>query len=167
MIILSKFKKYHGSISDMVNKQDDIISQNDEMIEQQEQINNNLENITAILNDNTFNESNITDKLPSPPTNEDITENGFNNIFDTLRRTFTTNSDTSLIFHIPFTDGDIIIPANLTENIVPEIIKNLIRLVYWYFISRYIVKDISSYIEKAKNGTITDGTDTNIKTDML
>ena len=40
-------------------------------------------------------------------------------------------------------------------------------MVYWYFIARFIVKDIASYIEKAKSGDIFSSSDTNIKTDML
>lgn len=130
-------------------------------------INNNTNEINNFLQDDTYDENSILDNMPENNMN-DITAQGIDNIFTTLRQAFTNDSAIDFVFVIPFTNGDEIrIPATLTENIVPDIIKNLIRLVYWFLISRYIIKDIASYIDKTKSGDILSHTDTNIKTEML
>lgn len=134
----------------------------------QQRIDNGVSNIDSFLNDDKTDTSTITDNMPSAPDLENPTENGFNNIFDTLRSAFTGQNYRDLEFEIPFTNGKkITIPSNLTEQHVPTTIVVLIRMVYWFFISRFIVKDIAGYVEKAKSGDIFDSKESNIKTDML
>ena len=129
---------------------------------------NTINDMSNFMQNDNYSSDSITDNMPNADDFQDITENGFDNIFTTLRNTFTSNNYQDVVFTIPFTNGkSITLPSNLTENIIPTAIKTLIQMVYWYFISRFIVKDIAGYIEKAKSGDIFNSSDTNIKTDML
>lgn len=133
-----------------------------------EEITNSINNINDFMQNDSFSSDSITDNMPSSEQFQDITESGFDNIFTTLKNAFTSDNYQDVEFVVPFSNGQkITIPSNLTENIIPTAIKTLIQMVYWYFIARFIVKDIASYIEKAKSGDIFSSSDTNIKTDML
>lgn len=126
------------------------------------------DNINGFLQNSDYDPNSIINSMPSSSSYNDVTSSGVDNIFTTLRNTFTSNNYTDFVFTVPFTNGKTItIPSTLTENIIPETIKNIIQMVYWFMISRYIIKDIASYIEKAKSGDIFTKSDTNIKTDML
>lgn len=129
---------------------------------------NSINDMSDFMQDDSFSSDSITDSMPSSDEFQDVTESGFDNIFTTLRNAFTSDNYQDVEFVVPFSNGQkITIPSNLTENIIPTAIKTLIQMVYWYFIARFIVKDIASYIEKAKSGDIFSSSDTNIKTDML
>lgn len=129
---------------------------------------NTINDMSDFMQDDNFSSDTITDNMPNSNDFQNITENGFDNIFTTLRNTFTSSNYQDVVFTVPFSNGQTItLPSNLTENIIPIAIINLIQMVYWYFIARFIVKDIASYIEKAKSGDIFNSSDTNIKTDML
>lgn len=129
---------------------------------------NSINDMSNFMQDDNFSSDTITNNMPSSDEFQDITESGFDNIFTTLRNAFTSDNYQDVVITVPFSNGQTItIPSNLTENIIPTAIKTLIQMVYWYFIARFIVKDIASYIEKAKSGDIFSSSDTNIKTDML
>lgn len=147
-----------NNITNTINNQTTII---------QEQT-NTINDMSNFMQDDSFSSDSITNNMPNSDNFNDITSNGFDNIFTTLRNTFTSDNYQDVEFVVPFSNGQkIIIPSNLTENIIPIAVKTLIQMVYWYFIARFIVKDIASYIEKAKSGDIFSSSDTNIKTDML
>lgn len=129
---------------------------------------NSINNMSDFMQDDDFSSDTITDNMPSSDEFQDITQSGFDNIFTTLRNAFTGENYQDVEFIVPFSNGQkITLPSNLTDNIIPDAIKTLIQMVYWYFIASFIVKDIASYIEKAKSGDIFSSSDTNIKTDML
>lgn len=147
-----------NDITNVINNQTTII---------QEQT-NTINDMSNFMQDDSYSSDSITDNMPNNDEFQDVTENGFDNIFTTLRNAFTSDNYQDVVFTVPFSNGQTItLPSNLTENIIPTAIKALIQMVYWYFIARFIVKDIASYIEKAKSGDIFTSSDTNIKTDML
>lgn len=151
--------------SQAINELNNTIINQTTIIQQQTNTINDMSNF--MQNDN-YSTNTITDNMPNSNEYQDITESGFDNIFTTLRNTFTSDNYQDVVFTIPFTNGKTItLPSNLTENIVPETIKTLIQMVYWFIIARFIVKDIAKYIENAKSGDIFSTSDTNIKTDML
>lgn len=157
-----------SQMSTMIQTQQQVADNTAEMIEQQEQIKEEINELNEFLSDTTTDNNTITDNMPSSNEYQDITESGFDNIFTTLRNTFTSTNYTDVVFTVPFSNGQTItLPSNLTENIIPNAIKVLIQMVYWFMISRFIVKDIAKYIENAKSGDIFNSSDTNIKTDML
>lgn len=129
---------------------------------------NTINDMSNFMQDDSYSSDSITDNMPNNDEFQDVTENGFDNIFTTLKNAFTSDNYQDVVFTVPFSNGQTItLPSNLTENIIPTAIKTLIQMVYWYFIARFIVKDIANYIEKAKSGDIFTSSDTNIKTDML
>ena len=129
---------------------------------------NAINDMSNFMQDDNFSSDSITNNMPNSNEFNDITENGFDNIFNTLRNTFTSSNYQDVVFVVPFSNGQTItLPSDLTEKIVPTAIASLIQMVYWYLIARFIVKDIARYIEKAKSGDIFNSSDTNIKTDML
>lgn len=129
---------------------------------------NAINNMSDFIQDDTYTTDSIVDNMPNSELYNDITESGFDNIFTVLRNTFTSSNYTDVVFTVPFSHNQTItIPSDLTERIVPDLILNLIQIVYWFLIARFILKDISKYIENAKSGDIFSTSDTNIKTDML
>lgn len=102
------------------------------------------------------------------PTN-DITESGFDNIFQQFYDAFTSDQKKKINIPIPFAnknitfDSDFLYDALGHDSWIVDTMK-----VFWLFlVSLYVVKDVEKYIEKMKNGDIVSTTDTNIKTDML
>lgn len=157
-----------SQMSDLIDTQQEVADNTAEMIQQQEEIKEGIDDLNEFLSDDTTDSTTITDNMPTNDDFQDVTESGFDNIFTTLRNAFTSDNYQDLEFIVPFSNGQkITLPSNLTENIIPTAIKTLIQMVYWYFISRFIVKDIAGYIEKAKSGDVFNSSDTNIKTDML
>lgn len=163
------------SIDSLVSSQNAMLSQQqqtnenlNEIKEQQEQISQGIDDLNNFLNDDNVNSSEITDNMPNSDDYENITQSGFDNIFTTLRNTFTGTVTQDIVLDIPFSNGQtIILSSDVVSNVLPSSLVVIIQSVYWFFISRFIVKDIALYIDKAKSGDIFESSDTNIKTDML
>lgn len=132
------------------------------------ELNNTQQETNDFLKDDTYDKNDIVSNMPSSDEYSDPTSSGFDNIFTSFRNAFTTNDVQSVIFEIPNSNGQTIeIRADLVSSHVPSPILLLIQSFYWFLICRYILKDISSTVEKAKSGEILDSNDGNIKTDLL
>lgn len=130
-------------------------------------LNNSQQETNNFLKDDTIDDNEIVSNMPTFGDYFDPSESGIGNIFNSLRTAFTTNQQgQDVVFPLPH-GGSIVIPANVTSSKIPPLLVGLIRSVYWFLIARYIIKDVSSYVEKAKSGEILDSTDGNIKTDLL
>lgn len=124
---------------------------------------------TEVITDTNI-DSNLPSNLPSDNT-QDTTTSGINNIFDFLKNAFTTGTAKDIVIPIPFTNKNFTIQANFLQNILSKTdfawVSNIINLFWWYVISVFIVKDISSKFTKIKGGDIENIQDNNIKEDML
>lgn len=135
-------------------------------------VNNNISNVDNSVKDvnNSINNSDVnvdSSTLPSDNTN-DITEGGFNNIFNQIYTTFTSNTSKDLVITIPFTNKSFTINvANVYSNVNLGFVKTLIEAFWYFVISYFIVKDISKKINKIKSGDIEHVEDDNIKEDLL
>lgn len=105
--------------------------------------------------------------LPSDNT-QDITEEGFNSIFNKIYNAFTSNSSNNLIVTIPFTNKSFTISADTVYGSSDlGLVKTLMQAFWYYVISYFIVKDIGKKINKIKSGDIEHVQEDNIKEDML
>lgn len=140
---------------------DAIIATNDKIDKTNEKLDNVNNNIT---NNNVSADSST---LPTDNTN-DITEDGFNNIFTQLYNTFTSGAAKDVVVNVPFTNKSFTINVssvygNADLGLVSVLIKS-----FWYFtICYFIVTDISHKINKIKSGDIEHVQSDNIKEDML
>ena len=80
---------------------------------------------------------------------------------------FTTDDANDFVFTIPNSTQSITIPANYIESHLPESIIVLIRLFYWYFISRYIMQDIFKTINNLRRGDVFNVQSEDVKADIL
>lgn len=105
--------------------------------------------------------------LPSDNT-QDITEDGFNNIFNMFYNTFTTKNSKDLVINIPFTNKSFTInSSNVYSGFDGGIVSTLINA-FWYFVTGlYIVKDVGRKINKIKSGNVEDIQSSNVKEDLL
>lgn len=149
-----------------------ILNSTNENKDQLANVNNNLSNIDNSINDmnNTITDSTVNapiNDLPKDNT-QDITDGGFNQIFELLRTTFTTSEPKDLVVQLPFVNKSFTInSANVYGNADLGIVKVLIQS-FWYFVFCYfIVKDISIKINKLKSGNIEDVQTDNVKEDIL
>lgn len=135
-------------------------------------INNGINNVNSSVNNlnDTINNDNVnvdSSTLPGDNTN-DITEGGFNNIFNQIYTTFTSGTSKDLVITIPFTDKSFTInAANVYGNVNLGFVKTLIEAFWYFVISYFIVKDISKKINKIKSGDIEHVEENNIKEDLL
>lgn len=131
---------------------------------------NNNNNNTQII-DNTLTDSNIdiNDGQLVTDNTEDITEDGFDNIFEMIRTAF-TGTPQSITFPIPFLDTNFTLQPNFLTNMLQSGgLGFMVTLVnaYWYFIiSRFILKKIHFIIEGLKEGEF-EQTTGNIKTEVF
>jgi len=76
-----------------------------------------------------------------------------------------------IVIPVPFTSESFVIQANFLQEILAktefEWVANIIHLFWWYVISAFIVKDVSSKFTKIKSGNVENIQDTNIKEEML
>lgn len=108
-----------------------------------------------------------TSTLPSDTT-QDITDAGFNSIFQQIYNTFTGGSAQDIVITIPFTNKSFTINANTVyggSNL--GFIRTLIESFWYFVISYFIVKDIGKKINKIKSGDIEHVQEDNIKEDLL
>lgn len=164
-----------NNINNLLADNDTIISQNEDMIEQQEAINENLENVNSNLEnlEDTITDTSVDDDsifLPSDNTS-DITSDGLNGIFTNIYNAFCTGQAQDIVFPIPFTNKNITLQSNYVRQMLQSNgsswIITIIEAFWWYLISRFIIKDITSKITKIKSGNIESIENTNIKGDML
>lgn len=138
------------------------IQQGNQLQEQQNQLQQEQNNF---LKDG--NVSSDGSNLPSDNT-QDITEDGFNSIFNKIYAAFTSNSSSSLVITIPFTGKSFTISANTVYGSANlGFVKTLIQAFWYFVISYFIVKDIGKKINKIKSGDIEHVQEDNIKEDML
>lgn len=105
--------------------------------------------------------------LPSDNT-QDITNDGFNGIFQQLYTTFTSGTAQDVVITIPFTNKSFTINANTVYGGADlGFIKTLIQTFWYFVISYFIVQDIGKKINKIKSGDIEHVQETNIKEDIL
>lgn len=131
---------------------------------QGQNITNSIDNLT-----NTITDDNVTvdSDLPTSDTN-DITLDGFNSIFDTIRNAFTTQNSADVVLPIPFTDKSITINySNVFGAFTFGVLSNIINAFWFFVVSLFIAKDIKYKINKIKSGNIEDVETSNIKGDLL
>lgn len=135
-------------------------------------INSNTEGIKNGINDvnNSIKDDNVNvdaSTLPGDNTN-DITESGFNNLFNKIYTTFTSGASKDLVVNVPFTEKSFVInSANVYGGADLGIVKVLIQSFWWFSISYFIVRDIGKKINKIKSGDIEHVEENNIKEDLL
>ena len=151
-------KKASGSLSNINNT----ISQGNQLQQQQNQLQQQQNDF--LKNDNVSSDGS---NLPSDNT-QDITEDGFNSIFNKIYAAFTSNSSNNLIVTIPFTNKSFTISADTVYGSANLGLVKTLMQAFWYFvISYFIVKDIGKKINKIKSGDIEHVQEDNIKEDML
>ena len=125
---------------------------------------------TAIQNTLTDNDTNnISNNDLVTDNTQDVTENGFTNIFSTLYNVFTSDNSKDIVLPIPFTGKSFTISKTTLFGDFSQLtwLENL-SSVFWYFIiSLFIVKDISKRFNKIKSGDIENVVNSNIKEDLL
>lgn len=138
-----------------------IVSTNEKL----DKTNQKLDDVNKNITDTNINAD--SSSLPTDNTH-DITENGFNNIFNLLYNTFTTQTAQDLVITIPFTKKSFTINSQTVYTGVDlGFVKTLIES-FWYFtISYFIVHDISKKINKIRSGDIENVQQDNIKEDLL
>lgn len=76
-----------------------------------------------------------------------------------------------IVIPVPFTGKNFVIKPNFLKTILAktefEWVYNIIQAFWWYVISAFIVKDVSSKFTKIKSGNVENIQDTNIKEEML
>lgn len=157
---LDLFKDYGFYIPES-SDQSDITAIRSNTEKTQQELNNINSNIT---NDNVNADSS---SLPSDNT-QDITDSGFNNIFQLIYNTFTTGTAQDLVINIPFTNKSFTInTSNVYGGANLGLVKILINAFWYFIISYFIVKDIGKKINKIKSGDIEHVQEDNIKEDLL
>lgn len=143
-----------------------------EYAEQSEQTRNQIQQSTTDINNN-INNNDVSDVDTSGITNADttvdITQDGFNSIFNTLQTYFTSNNGGSLTITLPFVNKTITISKATVFGNFKQLstIENFASLVWYFVISLYIVKSIQKMINKIKGGNLEDVVDNNVKADIL
>ena len=173
--LIKNTKDYTNSISSVksaIDKTNTIMGQvNDNIKNESKKIQDSIKNSTDSIN-NTITDSNVDDvpisDLPTDDT-KDITQDGFNNLFNTIENLFTTGKSVDVVIKIPFTDKSFTINANTVYGDTSKLgaVKSFIQAWYYFFISLFIVKDINKKINKIKSGNIENVQSDDIKADIL
>lgn len=143
-----------------------------EYAEQSEQTRYQIQQSTTDINNN-INNNDVSDVDTSGITNADttvdITQDGFNTIFNTLQTYFTSNNGGSLTITLPFVNKTITISKATVFGNFKQLstIENFASLVWYFVISLYIVKSIQKMINKIKGGNLENVVDNNVKADIL
>lgn len=135
-------------------------------------IKNSIEKSTTDINNNLNNNDTSeidTSGITNSDTTVDITQDGFNSIFNTLQTYFTSNNGGSMVLTIPFVNKSITISKSTVYGHFKQLstIENLASIVWYFVISLYIVKQVQKMINKIKSGNLEDVVDNNIKADIL
>lgn len=167
--ILSALITLHNDISSQVGQANII---NDSINQQGNNIMNSIDKSTTDINNN-LNNNDVSDVDTSGITNADttvdITQDGFNRIFNTLQTYFTSNNGGSLTLTLPFVNKSITISKATVFGNFKQLstIENYASLAWYFVISLYIVKSIQKMINKIKGGNLEDVVDNNVKADIL
>lgn len=144
-----------SSIGDNLNNVNNSISQGNQLQQEQNDF---------LKNDNVSVDSS---SLPSD-SSQDITEDGFNSIFQQIYNTFTGGAAQDVVITIPFTNKSFTINANTVYSGANlGFVKTLIEAFWYFLISYFIVQDIGKKINKIKSGDIEHVQEDNIKEDLL
>lgn len=155
-------KKLDNISAQIQAKQDEI---KNEVTKQGTEINNSVKNVDTSINNSDV--SADSSSLPSDSTT-DITADGFNNIFNQLYKTFTTQTAQDLVITIPFTKKSFTINSSTVYSGAKlGFVKTLIETFWYFVISYFIVQDIAKKINKIKSGDIENVQQDNIKEDLL
>lgn len=132
------------------------------------EINNSADKINDNINNNDVSDVD-TSGITNADTTVDITQDGFNSIFNTLQTYFTSNNGGSLTIALPFVNKTITISKATVFGSFKQLstIENFASLVWYFVISLYIVKSIQKMINKIKGGNLEDVVDNNVKSDIL
>ena len=167
---LSRSEIQLQEITDILNNMKIDITR--EYSEQSEQTRNQIQQSTTDINNN-INNNDVSDVDTSGITNADttvdITQDGFNSIFNTLQTYFTSNNGGSLTITLPFVNKTITISKATVFGNFKQLstIENFASLVWYFVISLYIVKSIQKMINKIKGGNLENVVDNNVKADIL
>lgn len=167
---LSRSEIQLQEITDILNNMKIDITR--EYAEQSEQTRNQIQQSTTDINNN-INNNDVSDVDTSGITNADttvdITQDGFNSIFNTLQTYFTSNNGGSLTITLPFVNKTITISKSTVFGNFKQlsIIENFASLAWYFVISLYIVKSIQKMINKIKGGNLENVVDNNVKADIL
>lgn len=167
---LSRSEIQLQEITDIIRNMN--IDINRELSEQSEQTRNQIKQSTTDINNN-INNNDVSDVDTSGITNADttvdITQDGFNSIFNTLQTYFTSNNGGSLTITLPFVNKTITISKATVFGNFKQLstIENFASLAWYFVISLYIVKSIQKMINKIKGGNLEDVVDNNVKADIL
>lgn len=173
--LINNTKDYTNSISNVksaIDKTNTIMGQvNNNIKNESKKIQDSIKNSTDSIN-KTITDSNVDDvpisDLPTDDT-KDITQDGFNNLFNTIENLFTTGKSVDVVIKIPFTDKSFTINADTVYGDTSKLgaVKSFIQAWYYFFISLFIVKDINKKINKIKSGNIENVQSDDIKADIL
>lgn len=132
------------------------------------EIANSSQNVVDNMNNNDTSEVD-TSGITNSDTTVDITQDGFNSIFNTLQTYFTSNNGGSMVLNIPFVNKSITISKATVYGNFKQLatVENLASIVWYFLISLYIVKHVQKMINKIKSGNLEDVVDNNIKADIL
>ena len=151
---LNQFIEFNNQLGDVITGQQDTTSA----------INDLNDNIT----DDTIT-SGASD-LPSISVN-DPSQNGIDNIFQSIYNAFCTGQAQDIVFPIPFTNKSITLSPYYVRDMLTNNgatwVYTLIQAFWGYLIGRFIVSDISKKINKIKSGNIENVENENIKEEML
>lgn len=145
---------------------------NNSINQQGDNIKNSIDKSTTDINNN-LNNNDVSDVDTSGITNSDttvdITQDGFNSIFNTLQTYFTSDNGGSLTLTLPFVNKSITISKSSVFGNFKQLstIENFASLLWYFVISLYIVKSIQKMINKIKSGNLEDVVDNNVKADIL
>lgn len=169
----SNFNTVNNNINNMNSNISSQANQTRQEIEKSaNKINDKIENSTNKINDNLNNNDTSeidTSGITNSDTTVDITQDGFNSIFNTLQTYFTSNNGGSMVLTIPFVNKSITISKSSVYGNFEQLstIENLASIVWYFVISLYIVKQVQNMINKIKSGNLEDVVDNNIKADIL
>ena len=102
----------------------------------------------------------------------DVTSNGLSGVFTNIYNSISSWSSKDIKLPIPYTNKNIVIPSNYTNNMLSSFgggwIITFISAIYYFIVSRFIIYSITGIINSIKSGSILE-TDSkyNITTDML
>lgn len=151
--------------TDAINNQTDVINTQTQVIQQQTEA---IEDLNNSITDTNI-ESSASD-LPSIDI-IDPSQNGIDNIFQSIYNAFCVGQAQDIIFPIPFTSKNIILSPyyvrDMLNNFGGNWIYTLIQSFWGYLIGRFIVSDISKKITKIKSGNVENIENENIKEEML
>lgn len=102
----------------------------------------------------------------------DVTSAGLTGVFTNIYNSITNWSSKDINLPIPYTNKNITIPANYTQNMLSSFggswIITFISSIYYFIVARFIIYSITGIVNSIKSGSILE-TDSknNITTDML